>query len=320
MPRFANFVEETTTSIAGTSGNGAVTLTALANTPRFSTVFGTGTGLASAHLVRYVIEDTVNKKYETGLGSIDVSTNVLTRTRPQVTWNGTTYNDNAPSALAFGSTPNSGDIRIRCAMTAEHMAVSMPASPTSVGNFGDTWWNYPLSAHFGNFRTDDTSAYGYASGLEVYAYYKQETAGRLTGLQFEVTSVTGTVNQDLALYALDANGLPSAKLIAFGVQAISTTGVKTLTSTASWTPAGSLWLNPDWYAVGFLADGNISFKTFGATTTKGLDRTPLGRYGNTDNGHLVTKSTVLTAMPAVASLGSPGVSDGAIWFGLKVTP
>ena len=37
--RAANYVEETTTSIAGTSGDGAVTLTQITSTPRFSTVF-----------------------------------------------------------------------------------------------------------------------------------------------------------------------------------------------------------------------------------------------------------------------------------------
>ena len=70
--RSADYVEETTTSIAGTSGDGAVTLTAVTSKPRLSTVFGT-----QATTIRYVIEDTSSKKFEQGLGS--VSSNVLTR-------------------------------------------------------------------------------------------------------------------------------------------------------------------------------------------------------------------------------------------------
>ena len=106
--RAANFIEETTTSIAGTNGDGAVTLSQITSRPRFSTVLGT-----QNTTVRYVIEDTVIFKYESGIGH--VSSNVLTRTKPQVTWDGTTYTDVGTTALQFGSSPTSGNIRVRMA-------------------------------------------------------------------------------------------------------------------------------------------------------------------------------------------------------------
>src|ERR1700722_10414815 len=95
----ADFISMTTSGIAGTNGNGAVTMsqiTSPVNMPTFTQVFGSGT-----RVIDYTIIDSVGGNWEKGFGS--VSGNVLTRLVVHETYNGTTYVSAGASALAFGS-------------------------------------------------------------------------------------------------------------------------------------------------------------------------------------------------------------------------
>ena len=102
--RSMDYVEMTTTSIAGTLGDGAVTCTAITNTPTFTLAFGAG-----AATVMYVIEDVVNKKFEKGIGS--VAGNVLTRTKPQLTWSGSSRSS-FPGPIAKKPVPVGASIHL----------------------------------------------------------------------------------------------------------------------------------------------------------------------------------------------------------------
>lgn len=309
--RAANYVEETTTSIAGTNGNGAVTLTQITSIPRFSTVFGT-----QATTVRYVIEDTVNKKFETGIGS--VSSNVLTRTRPQVTWDGTTYDDSTPSPIAFGSTPTSGDIKIRMSATAENNAPVIPARNSSIA--GDAnWRDYPITNNAG--WNGNGNGGTLTAAREYYTCYLLNSGGALSGISFNVSSAIASSNMKMALYAVGSNGLPAEKIVDFNAVSTATTGQKTDTATGTWSPTGPVWLTPSWYYIGFINSHAITILGNG-TQNAVLRRTPLGRvdaygYGNTVyvNGNYTTG---LPANPSPTTMEAGSLPLTVPWFGLKV--
>ena len=261
--RSANYVEETTTSIAGTSGDGAITLTAVTNVPRFSTVFGT-----QATTLRYVIEDTVNKKFETGIGS--VASNVLTRTKPQVTWDGTTYDDSTPAALQFGATPTSGNIKIRMSATAESQYPALTGTNSTIG--APNGYEYS-----GEFITNNNGAnHGVTADREVYLPYLLPISGLLNGVAFNVATLQAGKNCKTALYSVGTNGLPSAKIVDFNVTSLATTGFKTDTTTGTWSTGAPVYLTAGWYFIGFISDASTANITgFGANQR--VQRNPLGR-------------------------------------------
>lgn len=311
--RAFNFVEETTTSIAGTGGNGAVTLSAISGMPRFSTVLGT-----AARMVRYIIEDTVNKKFESGIGS--VASNVLTRSKPLTTWDGSTYADGSAGTvapLAFGSSPSTGDIIIRMGALAEAQAPVVPVQQSSIAGDND-WRDFPISDHidwFGNGAQCDMVA-----DREYYAYLRVSKAGVLKGVQFECTTNVSGSNVKLALYDIGHDGLPENKLVTFNTLATATTGIKRDTTTSTWSPASPLFLTPGWYVVGFIPSHAIKMRS--SSSGRQTTRTPLGRrdgYGDSDLLYASgSYSTGLPATPAPTNMGSVGNFNSNLWIGLKV--
>lgn len=323
--RAANFVEETTTSIAGTSGNGAVTLTAIANVPRFSTVFGT-----QATAIRYVIEDTANKKFEVGLGF--VASNVLTRSNPQITWDGTTYNDQAPSALQFGSSPASGAIKIRMAATAESQAPIWGAVQTDAATSDPNWREYAVSPHMSNFG-GLTNGYGSLwSNQAAYIPYLMERSGRLTGIRFNCASATASNFVKVGIYSMNhATGLPGRLIVEIDPIDCTTTGIKTNTNNGLWTPSGAPFLTPGWYFIAVktaIAGSSPVGKISSVTVTNRVS--PLGRNDNYGfvgmlhgpAGAEPYASAFAQEAPATGYLAvNPAAGGGGVMiFGLRVQP
>lgn len=311
--RAGNFVEETTTSIAGTNGDGAVTMTAITSVPRFSTVLGT-----QATTVRYTIEDTVTKSWETGIGS--VASNVLTRTRPQITWNGTTYDDSTPSPIAFGSTPTSGNVRIRMAATAESQGLVVSGVNNTFS--GDAWRDYPITNSVG--WANGGSAATLTANTEYYTCHYNLTAGLLTGIQFDVTTAL-TGGMKLALYAVGSNGLPGQRIVTFNTASVSTTGIKTDTTTGTWSPSGPVWLVPGYYYIGFISDVACAIRGFTSSGEFSIKaRTPLGRldgYGWSNTASVAgSYASGLPASPAPTAIVGTLSALSVPWIGLRVVP
>lgn len=316
--RAANFIQETTTAIAGTSGDGAVTLAQITGFPRISTALG-----SSQRFVKYVIQQASTNKMETGIGS--VAANVLTRSKPQVTWDGTTWTDGGSTVtpLQFGATPTSGDVVVRLAPTAEDSAPTAPRQ-SSLAAAGDATWNqYPISPHQ-IFHTNGSGA-ALAANTEYYAYYRLDTAGALKGIQLFVNTAAGTAIK-AALYDVGPDGLPGAKIVDFAGFPSAATGAKADTATGSWTPAAAPWLTPGWYVIGLISDGTPAI--LGTSGNGTNSQTPLGRrnsYGYAGTLAITGKSysTGLPAAPSMsgATMPDPGASALASpWIGLKVTP
>lgn len=313
--RAADFVQETTTSIAGTAGNGAVTLTAITGLPRFSSALG-----SSKTNVRYVIEDTVNNKFEQGIGS--VAANVLTRTRPQVTWDGTTWKDASSSAvaLAFGSTPTAGNVVVRMAPTAEAAASAAPAFQSSVG--GSAWRDYQISEHI---KLDNSgSAAGLTANTQYFCIYKQTTAGWFSGIQLEVMTAVTSSHLLVGLYDFGSDGLPGNLLVTCNIIDSSTTGVKTDTAISTWTPTNGIWLTPGWYCVALLSDAAIGVRA--APGQNGNNRSPFGNLANGygySMGCSVAQSYASGLQPTISGSVSLAFSGGGNYYssahiGLKV--
>lgn len=305
-----DYVEMTTTSIAS-SGAGAVTCTAVTNRPTFTNIFGSGNCD-----VRYVIEDTVNKKYESGLGK--VASNVLTRTRPQKTYDGTTWTVANPSALSFAASPTSGDILIRCSATSAQRGSSKPGYNLSV-TADATWRDYPFSGALAG--QGNGANYTLTADREYYFCYLLESSGALSGVQINVASAVGASNFKWALYGIGYDGLPGAKIVDFVTTASATTGAKTDTATASWTPAGKVQLAPGWYYIGFLPSAAIAITVFTNGDNGWQSPTPLGRFdGYGYAGICYVGGNYTTGLPATAApttlLGQ--TTAGAAFAGLKV--
>jgi hypothetical protein len=317
--RAADFVQETTTSIAGTSGDGAITLTQITGKPRFSTALGT-----AKTTVRYVIEDTAGTKLEQGIGY--VTSNVLTRSRPQVTWDGTTWKDGSAAAAAvalqFGSTPTSGNIIVRMAATAEVAAPVTHVRQTTLAADAN-WRDYRVSDHN---LSGGTTAQALTAAMEYYSLYRLDCAGLLAGMQFEVTTAVAASAMKVALYSLGSDGLPGAKIVDFNTLTTATTGIKTDTTISTWTPANSVFLTPGWYAIGFLPSHAISIS---GRAGNGVAPTanPWGLVNQYGHGsvisHAGTYATGLAADAGTAAAAGNLLSNSSApqtpYIGLKVT-
>jgi hypothetical protein len=311
--RSANYVEETTTSIAGAGGIGAVTLTAISGLPRFSSAFGT-----QATTIRYVIEDTVGKRMETGIGS--VASNVLTRTRPQTTWDGTTYDDTDPSPIAFGASPTSGNIKVRLAAVAESQGAAMAGRNLTIAGSG-TWGFYPLSA---NKRWNDNGAAGVIeANTEYYSAYLTASSGRLTGIALEVMTAVAASTVKMAIYACGTNGLPAAKIADLNEFNSATTGIKTDTVVGTWSPSGTVFLPIGWYYIGYITGGAVGLRGSSQSNT-GSFATPIGRvsgYGYSGTVSVAGSfATGLPASPAPSVMEAGHTTLGGIWLGLRIEP
>jgi hypothetical protein len=314
--RSANFVQETTTSIAGTLGDGAVTTTAIALSPRVSDALG-----ASKRWVRYVIEKVSTGQREEGLGTF--AANVLTRSRPQVTWTGTVWADGrggAVVALQFGSAPTAGDVIIRLAATAEGQAPVVNARQSTVA--GDSSWrDYPISTQTSWSGSGSTAPL--TVDTEYYHAIKVDAAGLLNGIQIDVAVAAGALMK-CALYDLGSDGLPGAKIVDFAGFSTASTGIKTDTATASWLPPAPVWIVPGWYVIGFIADGAFSIR--GGLGNGISQQTPFGRrntYGYSST-LIITGKSAATGLPASPNMTGAIMADPggtalcAPWIGLKV--
>jgi hypothetical protein len=311
MTRAANFVQETTTSIAGTSGDGAVTTTAISLSPRLSNALGT-----QATTVRYVIQQASTGKAESGIGVI--SANVLTRSRPQITWDGTTFKDASTGAVAplqFGSSPTAGDVVIRIAPLAESAPMAQPGRQTLIAGDG-VWDNYPFSRHL--IPNNNGQAVSFSADREYYACYYNEVPGLLVGSQIDLMSGTGNLKR--AVYDVNSSGLPGNKILTLNNVTLSGTGAKTDTASGTWIPAGGIWIPAGWLVLGFISDAAFTMRGAPMGQAHTLYNRVNG-YGFTDT--LWKAGSYAAGLPAVpnltgGSMGTPTGTNGCAWLGLKV--
>jgi hypothetical protein len=240
----ADFIRMT----SSTGGSSTLTCSAQTGYPIVSKVF-TGT-----RFIQYAINEytssakTQLSKSETGIGSYNTSTEVLTRTLVQSTWDGTDYRPKfgtatAPAALSFGSTSANIDIII-----SPDTGAARGVPPAVMGAIASTSDGYGIAPL--NF-TGASSSFTPTSGTIMYFPVELPYAQYSQVAFRQVTATTGgspTVDVDV-FETNQSDGLPGKLLAAFTQKAVGggntnyqTTALATPVPFGGWVWCGFLFL------------------------------------------------------------------------------
>lgn len=299
----ADYLEMSVSSIAGTNGNGAVTMTRITNTPTFDESFNTS---SLVRTVEYVIEDTVRLCFERGIGT--VTGNVLTRGSVKMTWDRTTLNQNNPSAFAFTAAGSVGDIRVRCSPT---MATAAPTYP------GVMQGSSPVNLSLGHHTTAHISMNALQSstivvtGTEYYLPFLWEGNGAVTSFAIWLQTAQAGAAVKVGIYEVQTDGTPGNCITHCNAGAISLASGSATLVTSSITTANN-WsveapnLPPGWYYIGMVFTATATFPTIGHHAIASLCKmTPIGwgaNYGTAQVLLVTTSVNYTTGMPT----GVPG--------------
>jgi hypothetical protein len=194
-----------------TSGTGALTLTSVSGWPSYDDVFGaTGT-----RMVEYVVQDSAGLPLEGGVGELALSTMVLSRSKVQWTWDGTTYDATAPSALSLAS----GTHQVICGPTVETGGI-YAASTTPGDNFGITTGMAVFGGPGGYFFVHQRCEFFWAP---------IRNAGQIStvSLRLPLGYSGGASSLNVGLYDIDEAGKPFNLIADFGNLGALSTGNKT---------------------------------------------------------------------------------------------
>ena len=249
----------------GTGGTGTLTLASVSGWPQPSSVFGTsGTRMVQYEICEYTDATFATlANYERGVGSLVLSTGVLTR-NPAATWNATTYTSTGATALSIGAT--AANVQI---LLSANTVTQAPALPT----MQSTLFGTGLSPF--NTRQTADSAGGTAALTANTNYYipVQFAFGKpLTAVAVEVTTLVAATNVRIAVYDWGTDGLPQNLVHEFtsGTQVdSSSTGVKTIT--------GNWFIPPGWYWLMIQSNGAPTLRTYTVNCSTGG-----GESGNRD--------------------------------------
>lgn len=298
----ADFIRMT----SSTGGTSTLTCSAQTGYPALSKAF-TGTRLVDYTIAEYTSSaKTQLSKAETGVGSYNTSTEVLTRTKILSTWDGTTYLPNpgsatAPTALSFGTT--SANIDIMIGPTASTGQITIPFVMGSVASVASGLGLPPLNQTNGTTASFGTGTVFYwpvfiANGTPISKFTIRETTS-LTG---------GTPTVEMAIYEVASDGSPGKRLIAFGTLTPGTANT-TYTSAPIATPVS---LAPGWYWAAYLYVANGATGSLTLKTANILGCSPQGALmSNTTAsvGSLAIFSQTALSDPAAAPTAAANAAD-----------
>lgn len=298
----ADFIRMTST----TGGTGTLTCTAQTGYPIVSNAF-TGTRLVDYSIAEYTDSTKVTlSKSETGIGSYNTSTEVLTRTKVLSTWSGSAYlpkfaTATAPSAISFGTTAANIDIMI--SPMAGGIIPPVPFVYDAVASVADG-----LGAAALNMTAQSTLVL--TSGTVYYWPVLIVSQGPFSRCTIRTTAALtgGTPTFDHALYEIGSNGRPGKQLIKFTqITAVGTTNT-TYTSTALATP---VYLVPGWYWAAALHVANSATGSFTVRSGSLLLGGPQGSLWSAAavfGGKTLPTQTVLND-PATAPTANPASAN-----------
>ena len=296
----------------GTGGSGTITLDAVTGYPQPTDVFGTsGTRRIAYEIAEYTDSTFATlSKYERGIGSLALSTNVLTRTQPLVTWtSGGSYNQINATALTFGNTAANFQILIGANTASQKLALPSTFSVTSASS--SVW------QPFNTRQTYDGSVGTFAmvNGDRNYIPVEFIYGRPITQVAVDVTTATAATNLRMSLYEWDpATGGPGNLIVEFTSAAQIAT---TATGFRSVTMGSAVSIPPGFYYIMIQADNStVVLRT---CTTHG--HTLLSDGGGSRDIVQWNKGATYGAAPATgdtSAAGSRTRSSGApIWVGYK---
>lgn len=250
----------------GTGGSGTLTLASVTGWPQPSSVFGTsGTRIVYYEICEYT--DTTFAtlaNYERGVGSLVLSTGVLTR-NPAATWNATTYTSTGATALTIGNT--AANVQILLSANTVTQAPALPIAQSTIGGASGL-------TPFNTRQTADSSAGALtlSSNTNYYMPVEFRFGKPLTSVAIEVTTLASATSARLAIYDWGTDGLPQNPIVEFTSSTqfdCTSTGVKSVT--------GNWFIPPGWYFLMLQSNGAPAIRTY---TVHG--NTGLGENGNRD--------------------------------------
>lgn len=205
---------------------------------------------------------------EAGYGTIS-SGNVLTRSRPLVTWNGTTYDDTAPSALNFGT--SHVVVVIAPLQVAGDISITRRYDTSAESN-GVLPYVMPMNT----LATSDFPARTLSANVVYFTPILLPGGINYTTLGVEVT--TGAASSNVSCCIADTsmtNGAAGTILVVANTLSSASTGF--VTASIDWTP------DPGWYWFCVTSSGAPSLRgselfipgplgIFNSRTSRGAER------------------------------------------------
>ena len=219
----------------GTGGSSTLTLTSVTGYPQPTSVFGTsGTRIVYYEIAEYTDSTfaTLNQ-YERGIGSLVLSTNVLTRSRPDAAWTSSTYTSTGATALTITNTAANVQILLTASTVTQRPA--LPAMQSAVLGSGWAMMNTRQQAD------SNSATYGVSSGNNYYIPIEFSYGKPITAVAIEVTTAAAG-SARLALYDWGTDGLPQNLITEFTASTQFNTG-----STGVMSVTGNWFIPPGWY-------------------------------------------------------------------------
>lgn len=296
----------------GTGGSGTITLAAVTGYPQPTDVLGTsGTRLIAYEIAEYTDSTFATlSKYERGIGSLVLSTNVLTRTQPLVTWtSGGSYNQVNATALTFGNTAANFQILVGANTASQKLALPSTVSVTYLAS--DVWQPFNTRQTYDSAMDTYTVTNGQREYIPIEFIYGKP----ITQVAVEVTTPTAATNLRMALYEWDpATGGPGNLIVEF------TSAAQIATTAAGFRPvtmAAPVSIPPGFYYIMLQADNStVVLRT---CTTHG--HTLISTVGGSRDVVQWNKGAAYGAAPSTgdtSAAASRTRSAGApIWVGYK---
>lgn len=230
---------------SATGGAGALTLTAAAGLALPASAFVAGQAIEYS-IVEYTDAAMATvAKAESGFGTIS-SGNVLTRTEPRTTWNGTTYTQAGATPLSFGAS----NVRVYVSPLAEGGPTAFPKRLDLSGSYGPN--GYVIGANL--WTQTDLATAGVTANRQYMTPLKLEAGFPLTQIGAEVLTAAAGSTLHVAIASVDpSTGLPGRILAAANALSSATTGLKMGSIT-------SRMFAPGWYWQLLIASADVSVR------------------------------------------------------------
>jgi hypothetical protein len=303
----ANWIDNT----SSTGGTGALTLSGVTGSPGYTDAFGTsGTRTVEYQALEYTDSTRAELvRAESGVGSIALSTGVLTRSLVTATWvaSGASYLPKpgvatAPSALSFGTT--AANIRIILAPVADG---ALPYGHNTGNSEGVLPFFFTGTAGPGtNNLTHQEIRYWY------YPWLHNRRPISVVTIRMGATYTGGSSSYNLGIYAVGTDGFPAEQLADFG----------NLGSIVSGNISSGALTNPIQPPTGGFYVAELAQFSGGSGTpnilcsSAGVFTTPLGAaltWGGARHLNLCTKAAQ-TSLPATAVGTAPAGNQGQVPF------
>ena len=299
---FADWVRMT----SSTGGTGALTLTAVTGWPRWQDVWGsTGSRYASYCIQEWAGTDHSGPpiKAEGGLGTINLATGVLTRSKPASTWlaSGPTYDGTSPSAISFGTT--AANIEISSSPLADF-------SPDTIPYLVSAAPGEPLGGMSSQHAMVSNSNRTFTANTGYFTAFLWLGLGEIIQISMYVETAVASSGCKAAIFECGTNGLPGNRLL--DINSASPYNTTTIGAKATAVTAG-FYLPQGWYYSGLVSGHAIVVRCADPQTL--LSMTGCASTGG-PNTHLSASVTYTTgfAATAPATFTAGGTANGPVVF------